>query len=219
MIRGGAFLYRFDLELKTRHKLPKDQFNLIGIDEAGRGPLAGPVVACAVSLPHDFYDPRLNDSKKLDPRMRSILYQILTRRARWAIGTGQVSLIDSINILKATHLAMRTALMNLIRRHGDVRPGLVAIDGRFVPGIDAPQRPITGGDSRSAAIAAASVIAKVFRDRIMKTLSRSYPQYGLSRHKGYGTEMHQKNLRRYGPSPIHRRSFRPVSALLEKVES
>ena len=214
---SGAPLFRFDRKLIKLLEKPPRSFCLVGIDEAGRGPLAGPVVASAVVLPRDFYDARLNDSKKLKASLRLNLYKKLRTKARWAIGTGQVSLIDSVNILKATHMAMKGALANLLRRYPGLKPDLIIIDGLPVPGMGFPQKSIVEGDGKSASIAAASVIAKVFRDRIMTTLSKSYPAYGLHKHKGYGTPQHQKNLLRFGPSPVHRRSFSPVKALLEKV--
>ena len=215
--RNSAPLFLFDKKIKASHQQRPGDFCLVGIDEAGRGPLAGPVIACALVLPPDFHDPVLDDSKKLDPGKRLKLYKKLRVKARWAIGCGQVSLIDSINILKATHFAMKAALSNLIRRYPDLTPDLILIDGLAVPQMGYPQKSVIGGDGKSASIAAASVVAKVFRDRIMTTLSKTYPAYGLHRHKGYATPQHQKNLVRFGPTPIHRKTFFPVKVLLDEI--
>ena len=212
---SGKKLFRFDEKLKNENSSSQGNFCLIGVDEAGRGPLAGPVVACALVLHPSFYDHRLDDSKKLDPFLRAVLYRRLKRSARWAFGLGQVSLIDSINILRATHRAMHAALHNLLRLYPDLSPDLVAIDGNPIPPTGHRQMSIVKGDSKSASIAAASVMAKVFRDKIMRTLNTRFPGYGLHRHKGYATPEHQEKLARIGPSPIHRKSFYPVRSFFE----
>ncbi len=205
-------LFRFDSNLRKQHSLTlKNNFSLIGIDEAGRGPLAGPVVACALVLPPGFYDKRLNDSKKMTPAARESLYPILKKEALWAFGLGQVGLIDSVNILRATHKAMQTALNNLLSAYPAITPGLIAVDGRPIPPTGHRQVSIVRGDSRSASIAAASVMAKVFRDKIMKTVSRHFPDFSFHQHKGYGTRQHQEQLARLGPTPLHRKTFFPVS--------
>jgi ribonuclease HII len=187
---------------------------LAGIDEAGRGPWAGPVVAAAVILPPDASLPGINDSKKLTPKKREELFPLIHATAR-AVGVGIVAhdRIDSLNILEATYAAMRGALTQL-----SAPADLVLVDGCWtIPGIPFAQEPLVGGDGRSAAIAAASVIAKVTRDRLMTELAKEYPQYSFDKHKGYGTAEHLEALRRYGPCPIHRKSFAPVHRFFEKA--
>lgn len=179
-----------------------------GIDEAGRGPLAGPVVAACVVLPRGFSLPGLDDSKKLTPRQRDILYDALTGsvEVHWASAACDHLEIDGRNILGATHEAMRRAFYAL-----SVRPQHVLIDGLPVPNFPCQQTALVGGDGLSLSIAAASVIAKVERDRIMCALDAEYPEYGFSRHKGYPTADHLAKLRLHGPCPVHRRSFSPVA--------
>jgi ribonuclease HII len=174
-----------------------------GVDEAGRGPLAGPVVAAAVVLPRDLSIRGIDDSKKLTAARREELFGLI-RRDAVAVGTGIVSesVIDEINILRATHRAMREAIAGL-----DVTPDHVLMDGDPVPELGFPQTAINQGDSKSTAIAAASIIAKVTRDRMLVELDESYPGYGFARHKGYGTKEHISALMRLGPCEIHRRSF------------
>lgn len=213
---GGEALFRFDEKLKSKFSPSRKNFCLVGIDEAGRGPLAGPVVACAVALPPGFFDARLDDSKKLDPATRSYLYKKIKAKSFWGISVGQVSLIDSVNILSATHQSMLAALQNLLAWHPQIKPDLVAVDGRPVPASGFRQVSIVKGDALSASIAAAGVMAKVFRDRIMRTLSTRFPGYGFARHKGYGTAAHQERLAALGPSPVHRRSFAPLRVWLDE---
>ena len=188
---------------------------IAGIDEAGRGPLAGPVVAAAAMLPHGFHHATLTDSKQLTAGQRERLYAELTGNPAivWAVGFADVDIIDRDNILRATHQAMQAALSAL-----PVTPDHVLIDGRPVRAIALPQTAIVGGDGKSFSIAAASVIAKVTRDRLMVTLHARYPQYNFARHKGYGTPEHLAALRQFGPSPVHRRSFAPVRHALELVQ-
>lgn len=176
---------------------------LCGIDEAGRGPLAGPVVAGAVILPEDCQILYLNDSKKLTEKKREELYQVLLKEAV-AVGVGCASprRIDEINILQATYEAMREAVAQL-----PVRPALLLVDAVTIPAVDIPQVPIVKGDAKSASIAAASIIAKVTRDRLMREYDAVYPGYGFAGHKGYGSAEHIRLLREKGPCPIHRRSF------------
>ena len=184
-----------------------------GIDEAGRGPWAGPVVAAAVILPQDATLPGLNDSKKVLPKKREDLFQKINECAL-AVGVGIVgnNEIDSKNILQATLAAMSQALGVL-----KITPDLVLIDGNMcLPGISIRQRSIVAGDAKSAAIAAASIIAKVTRDRIMIEFAKQFPQYGFEKHKGYGTKEHQDALQNFGPCPIHRKSFEPVGRLFEQ---
>lgn len=174
-----------------------------GIDEAGRGPLAGPVCAAAVILPPDWEPEGLDDSKKLSPRQREALYGEITARALgWSVAFASVREIDEINILQATFLAMRRALAGLPEM-----PDLALVDGNRDPGLGIPTRCEVKGDGRYACIAAASVLAKVSRDRLMDLEEERFPQYGFARHKGYGTKLHTDALRAYGPCPIHRRSF------------
>ncbi|MCL5046629.1 MAG: ribonuclease HII [Actinobacteria bacterium] len=186
-----------------------------GVDEAGCGPLAGPVVAAAVVLPEGTLIPGLDDSKKLSPEKREQLYTQITARAS-AIGVGVVdpARIDEINIRQAAFEAMRRAIAEVktppVPESDPAFKGPVdhvLVDGFRIPLLDLPQTPIIGGDGLSLSIAAASIIAKVTRDRIMSEFDRVYPQYGFARHKGYGTEEHVAALRLHGPSPIHRRSF------------
>ena len=181
-----------------------------GIDEAGRGPLAGPVSAAAVILPEAFSHDLLNDSKKLGEKRREALYEELTQRTdiHWAISHGEVDEIDSLNILKSTHAAMLRAAEGL-----DPRPDFCLIDGLDVPGFSLPSEGIVKGDSKSFSIAAASILAKVSRDRLMLKYAALYPEYGFERHKGYGTRQHLEALRKHGPCPIHRKSFAPVAQL------
>ena len=181
---------------------------IAGVDEAGRGPLAGPVVAAAVILPETFSHPVLNDSKKLSPGKRSVIYDELTSdpSIRWAFATVEAEEVDRLNILCATHLAMRRAVLAL-----SVQPDHALIDGRAVRDFPIPHTPIVRGDGISLSIAAASVIAKVTRDRLMDTLDSRYPAYGFARHKGYATGHHLAILARDGPCPVHRFTFRPVA--------
>ncbi len=182
-----------------------------GIDEAGRGPLAGPVVAGAVVLPRGDGIPHgLNDSKKLSVRRREQLFEELMqcRGIIAAVGMASVEEIDSLNILKATHLAMKRAVLLLAKK-----ADFCLIDGLPVPNFPVLHQAIVGGDSQSLSIAAASILAKVTRDRMMDEADQLYPVYGFSRNKGYGTKEHMEALRLYGPCPLHRRSFGPVAQL------
>ncbi len=174
-----------------------------GVDEAGRGPLAGPVCAAAVILPRDLQIEGLNDSKKLTDKRRRALFDVITAQAvSYGIAFASEQEIDEINILQATFLAMRRALDQL-----SVRPAIALIDGNRETDFGLPVRTIVKGDSLSANIAAASVLAKVTRDDFMLEQAQRYPQYGFDVHKGYGTRAHYEALRQYGPCPIHRRSF------------
>ena len=186
-----------------------------GVDEAGRGPLAGPVVAAAAILPHEFKHKTLNDSKQLSPELRDEIYAELTGRSDilWGVGVSEVEIIDSYNILRATWRAMHLALEAL-----PIQPDHVLIDGLRVPAIRLPQTAIVGGDGKSFSIAAASVIAKVTRDRMMLAIHEQYPQYNFSQHKGYGTPEHLAALAQHGPCPVHRRSVAPVRQTQEPVQ-
>jgi ribonuclease HII len=184
---------------------------IAGIDEAGRGPLAGPVVAAAVILPECFRHKTLTDSKKLREEQREEIYAELTERREihWAVAVVEHPQIDRWNILRATHRAMRLAVRAL-----QVAPEHVLIDGLPVRRFPYPHTAIVDGDARSFSIAAASVIAKVTRDRIMIRMESEYPGYGFARHKGYATDLHLRQLEIHGPCPIHRRSFYPVARKL-----
>ena len=176
---------------------------ICGVDEAGRGPLAGPVCAAAVILPRGLEIPGLNDSKKLTDRKRRALYDVIVEQAA-AYGVALVDerTVDEINILQATFRAMEQAVAQL-----PAVPDLALVDGNREPALKTAVRCVIGGDGKSANIAAASILAKVTRDRLMEELDRQYPQYGFAVHKGYGTRRHYEALREYGPCPIHRRTF------------
>ncbi|MGQ9557240.1 MAG: ribonuclease HII [Desulfurispora sp.] len=180
---------------------------IAGVDEAGRGPLAGPVVAAAVILPPDCRLPGLKDSKQLTARQRQALAAAIQQQAlAWNVALATVAEIDRLNILQASLLAMQRAVRGL-----SIAPQHVLVDGRFiVPGLDLPQTALVRGDTLSPGIAAASVLAKVYRDDLMQALHQLYPQYGFDRHKGYPTAEHRAALRQFGPSPVHRRTFRGV---------
>lgn len=174
-----------------------------GVDEAGRGPLAGPVCAAAVILPLGLEIPGLNDSKKLTDKKRRELYDIMIEQAvSYGIAFASEQEIDEINILQATFLAMERAMQKL-----SPQPELALIDGNRTKDFGLPVRTIVKGDSLSASIAAASILAKVTRDRLMEEYDAQYPQYGFAVHKGYGTKRHYAALREYGPCPIHRQTF------------
>jgi len=188
---------------------------IAGIDEAGRGALAGPVVAAAAVLPEKFRHRRLNDSKQLAPELREEIYADLTNNSqiKWAVGVIDSIEIDRINILRASHRAMRMAITALVEP-----PDHVLIDGLPVIPFPFPQTAIIDGDCISLSVAAASVIAKVTRDRMMRDFCAQFPQYSFSQHKGYGTELHLLKLHELGPCPIHRRSFEPVAQPLLALE-
>ena len=174
-----------------------------GVDEAGRGPLAGPVVAACVVFGRDMPLPRADDSKKLSEKARDKLYDDITGSAlAWGVGIVSNEIIDEINILEATHLAMKTAVESCKRS-----PEIVMVDHLRIKNIDIPQLPITHGDALSVMIGAASIVAKVTRDRMMYEYANQYPEYGFEKHKGYGTKAHYDAIREYGMLPIHRRSF------------
>lgn len=176
---------------------------LCGVDEAGRGPLAGPVCAAAVILPAGLEIPGLNDSKKLSEKQREALFEPIKAAAKaYGIAFATVEEIENLNILNATFLAMNRAISQL-----SPQPELALIDGNRNTGITVPSRCVVKGDSRCADIAAASVLAKVSRDRYMLEMAEKYPEYSFERHKGYGTKLHYEAIRQYGPCPIHRLSF------------
>ncbi len=180
---------------------------LCGVDEAGRGPLAGPVVAAAVILPEDCYIAGVRDSKTLSAQQRERLYREVTRWAvDFSVGVVDVREIDALNIQQATYRAMRLSIEGL-----RPRPELALVDGLPVPGLPVPHEALVDGDALSHVIAAASIVAKVTRDRIMAAYAALYPEYGFDEHKGYCTPAHLQSLRLYGPCPLHRRSFAPVA--------
>ncbi|NNE90823.1 MAG: ribonuclease HII [Verrucomicrobiales bacterium] len=190
---------------------------IAGIDEAGRGPLAGPVVAGAVVLPDGFEHPVLNDSKQLSGKKREEIFQELTAKSSgvfWAAGIIDAPEIDRINILRATWKAMRVAFESLPRK---AKPEAALIDGKPIRDFPKTHRAIVKGDSKSLSIAAASIIAKVTRDRLMIDYAEKYPIYGFERHKGYGTAAHLEALAEHGPCRIHRFSFAPVAQLQLKL--
>ncbi len=176
---------------------------ICGIDEAGRGPLAGPVVAGAVILPKNCDILYINDSKQLSEKKREELYTVITQQAvAWAVGYASPERIDEINILQATYEAMREAIGKL-----SPAPDILLNDAVRIPGVDIPQVPIVKGDAKSISIGAASIIAKVTRDRMMEEYDGIFPEYGFAGNKGYGSSAHIEALKKYGPAPIHRRSF------------
>lgn len=191
--------FEFDEQLRQQGALL-----LCGVDEAGRGPLAGPVFAAAVIFSPDRIPEGLNDSKKLSEKKREALFDPICEQAlAFGIAEATVEEIEEHNILQATFMAMRRAVDKL-----SIQPDLVLIDGNRVPdGLTAPARYVVKGDALSASIAAASILAKVSRDRVMLRLAEQYPEYEFTKHKGYGTALHYERLAQYGISPIHRRSF------------
>ena len=186
------------------HEAAREGFACIcGVDEAGRGPLAGPVCAAAVILPPDIQIEGLNDSKKLTDKKRRALYDVIVEQAvSYGIAFADEQEIDEINILQATFLAMRRAFEKLT-----VTPDIALIDGNRAPGLSCRERTVVHGDALSASVAAASILAKVTRDRLMEEYDAQYPQYGFAVHKGYGTQRHYAALREFGACPIHRQSF------------
>ncbi|MBR7184087.1 MAG: ribonuclease HII [Clostridia bacterium] len=176
---------------------------ICGVDEAGRGPLCGPVVAAAVILPDGWCPDGLNDSKKLSEKKREMLFdEIISGAVAYGIAEASVAEIDAMNILEASLLAMRRAIEQL-----SPAADYALIDGNICRGFSLPAQAVIGGDAKVAEIAAASILAKVTRDRMCIDLDAAYPEYGIAKHKGYGTKAHMEALRKYGPTPIHRRQF------------
>ena len=186
---------------------------IAGVDEAGRGPLAGPVVAAAVILPKDHSIEGLIDSKKLSAKKREKLYNEIIKVSDYGIGIISHRTIDKINILQATFKAMRNAILNL-----NQKPDKTLIDGYGFPDQTIKNEGIIGGDNLIKSISAASIIAKVTRDRIMKNIDKIFPEYGFAQHKGYGTKMHMEKLNTHKASPVHRKSFGPVKINIPKME-
>jgi ribonuclease HII len=196
--------------LLEEKKCWKNGFNVVvGLDEVGRGPLAGPVVAGAVFLPKNFAVIKgITDSKKLSEKQREKFYNILinNKNIKWGIGIVSEKVIDKINILQATKLAMKKAIKNL-------QADYLLLDGSFKLDVPLPQTSIIKGDSKVFSISCASIIAKVTRDRLMQKYHKKYSQYGFDKHKGYGTALHIKQIKKLGACPIHRKSFYPVSEI------
>jgi len=196
-------LWTTERELRTQGFV-----RIAGVDEAGRGPIAGPVVAAAAIFERSCRLPGLADSKLVKPADRERLYNLICRKAvSVGVGIADARMVDRLNVLKATHFAMTEAIRQL-----DPAPDLLIVDGRGLPGAPVPQRAIVGGDRTCASIAAASIVAKVTRDRIMMQIEELYPGYAFGRHKGYGTREHLSRLIELGPCPEHRRTFAPVRA-------
>ncbi len=183
---------------------------IIGVDEVGRGPLAGTIVACALSCEDEDLLQRVDDSKALSEKKRDALFDDIIRASVYCLGEASVEEIDSINILQASMLAMKRAIEGI-----DVDIDKVLVDGNKAPDVIYPCETIIKGDALVPVIGAASIVAKVTRDRAMASLDEIYPGYGFAKHKGYGTKVHMEALRKLGPCPIHRTSFKPVRALLE----
>ena len=201
-IRLEKEIARTESLMVYEHRFESRTF-IAGIDEVGRGPLAGPVVACVVILPKDHLILGLNDSKKLTPKKREELYEVITKEAvDFACGMVPPKRIDEINILQATYEAMREAIHKL-----SVKPDLLLNDAVTIPKVAIPQVPIIGGDGKSVSIAAASIVAKVTRDRMMEEYDDMFPGYQFRQNKGYGTAEHIAALKSLGPCPIHRKTF------------
>ncbi len=184
---------------------------IAGVDEVGRGPLAGPVVTAAVILPANYDLPELTDSKKLSKKKReSLAEKIKSQAVAYSFGEANIEEIDRLNILHATMLAMQRAVAGLAQE-----PELILVDGNRTPEFNVPAKAIIGGDGLEPAISAASIIAKVSRDAMMAEFAKIYPQYGFERNSGYPTKQHREALLEHGPTPIHRRSFGPVQASLD----
>ena len=218
MAKGkSSSMIRLMINLKEEKKLwEKGYKRVVGLDEAGRGPLAGPVVAAAVTIKKfsifNFQFSRIKDSKKLTPNQREKFYKIITNSPdlEWGIGRVSEKVIDKINILQATKMAMKKAIENLnlkLKSHNSKADFLI-IDGNFKLDLPIAQKSIIKGDERVFSCGAASIIAKVWRDRIMKRYHQKYPQYGFGQHKGYPTKEHYKKIKKYGPCKIHRKSFK-----------
>ncbi len=190
--------------LTRENELMQSGYSFVcGIDEAGRGPLAGPVFAAAVILPPGLIIEGINDSKKLSPKKREELYDIICDKAiAWSSASVDEKTIDEINILNATFLAMRMSCEKL-----STKADYALVDGNRLPGLSIPSEAIVKGDAKSISIAASSIIAKVERDRYITEMAKLYPEYGFEKHKGYGTKAHTEAILKYGPSPIHRKTF------------
>ena len=192
--------YKFDQDYETP---------IIGVDEVGRGPLAGPVISAAIILNKEKIPEGINDSKKLSKKKREVINEELISQHSFAIGIASVEEIDKINILQASLLAMKRAVLNL-----NIKPQTILVDGNKLPDLEYNMYPIIKGDSKSISIAAASIIAKVYRDKLMQDLSLQYPGYYWEKNSGYGTKQHLLALNNLGVTPIHRKSFAPIYKML-----
>lgn len=192
------------MDYTFEHQAHEQGFNVVcGVDEAGRGPLAGPVCAAAVILPDGLVIEGLDDSKKLTEKKRDALYDVICEEAiAYGIAFASVEEIEEMNILQATFLAMKRAVESL-----NIKPDLALVDGNQKPNLDIQARTLVKGDAKSPSIAAASILAKVTRDRLMTEIAEEYPQYEFPKHKGYGTKLHYEKIMEHGISPVHRRSF------------
>ena len=190
-------LFEYDKAIRNDYSV------ICGVDEAGRGPLAGDVYAAAVIFDNDVYIEGLNDSKKLSEKKRELLYdEIITKAKAYCIATASVDEIEKYNILQATFIAMKRAVEGLA-----ITPDIALIDGNREPSLNCQMQTVVKGDGLSASIAAASILAKVSRDRYMTEIAEKYPEYCFEKHKGYGTKLHNEMILKYGPSPVHRMSF------------
>ena len=192
--------YKFDQVYETP---------IIGVDEVGRGPLAGPVISAAIVLNKEKIPEGINDSKKLSKKKREVINEELISQHKFAIGIASVEEIDKINILQASLLAMKRAVLNL-----NIKPQTILVDGNKLPDLEYNMYPIIKGDSKSISIAAASIVAKVYRDKLMQDLSIQYPGYYWEKNSGYGTKQHLLALNNLGVTPIHRKSFAPIYNML-----
>lgn len=199
-----------EMKKYEEEKRREGYINIAGVDEAGRGPLAGPVFAACVILPEDCEIIGINDSKKLSEKKREELFDEITEKAvDYSIASVDERVIDEINILNATYEAMNKAVDNMT-----VKPDFVLIDGNSIKNMKTPHKTVVKGDAKSVSIAAASILAKVSRDRFICDAAKQYPQYGFEKHKGYGTKIHTEAVLKYGPCPLHRKTF--LKKLYEK---
>jgi ribonuclease HII len=198
--------------LPLKNFVPEGEQTVCGLDEVGRGPWAGPLVACALILKKDIRFKGLRDSKKMPAKAREKIFRLLQKKAVYGLGVVSVEEVDSLGIIKANNLAFSRALDGLLAKKGAIRPDFLVVDGRDRLSFPYPHRTIIKGDEKIRVIACASIVAKVTRDSMMADLALQWPQYGFERHKGYGTALHRRALKKYGPCQIHRKSFSPMKA-------
>lgn len=209
LIATSNFRPNFLIEKELINKANKSPYFIAGIDEAGRGPLSGPVVAASVILDPNDYPDELNDSKKLSPQKRQEIFLKLTAKSKFGIGIVDEAIIDEINILNATKLAMKKAFEDLCNKY-KFTPDFVIVDGNFVPQVNCPAQSFIKGDAKSLSIAAASIIAKETRDGIMRRLHDEFPQYNWKQNQGYPTQEHYEAIEKFGICKYHRKSFRLI---------